>query len=764
MCIAVPFAAAQPVNDTNQTVPGTNATNLTEDASAFELNETDNVTDQTDDGVTANVSTVIIASTENYPDAFIASTAASKVGAPVLLTENDTVSAGMRATLDRFNPDEVVLTGGPEVLSTDISDELEEQYDVSRLWGFTRYGTAVEVAEYFWPEGADTAVTVQSERQAQDFQSLAASAEMAQDQDAPLYLTPQENVPAITASSMQHLGVDTATVVGVNVTDEYEAQFDDVDVSVAETVTGEDTGQLQEQLRDRVRDQLSDAEQLNVVASDEFQHALVATNAPDATTDYVTQEDDIDPLMEDVDEANIQNATVIGTEELGQSVAVRLGEANISVGTLLGPVDEVIQLNQLFVLQHAEAFEALSADWMEEREQVIQDAEARVQDHVAARLVQTERIMGDDAPEEANTSLERAAQLLQEDEYVESLRETMNARNSIRLQQYQDIVGTAAYDVEIAAELQSLEQFRTQFRSMNPAFGDAFDDAPTGTQLWIIETVRGVSEEETETLVDETASTLEEEEELLSQFERARDRVRTGNLTTNQTDQNQTQINMTNTTTENVTNVTADANDTNATAVNMTNVTEDTNATNATEENMTMEENETVFEENESGQELVASGNQFNFDTRCMPGNVSNNSSVMIGTATENMVRANGSVMLPTPNYNATSAVDVNEDEETVDIHVNFTELAGVGLQCLGEGTFAQDVNVTVGEWNVSVAVAVGNETVEERRETVQVLAENAGNQSEVNETVEMDMTSPNQTEESSAVEEDNATGQTELS
>lgn len=715
---AMPLAASQQANTTNQT--STNATNLTENESAFTLNRTTNATVEQD--VTVNVSTVIVASTENYPDALAASAAASKVGAPVLLTENDTLSQDMTDTIDAFNPDEVVLVGGPAVLSPEISTQLEEDYTVTRLWGFTRYGTSVEVAEYFWPEGADTAVLVQNQRQSPDFQPLAAATDLATAQEAPLYLTPPDTVPAITASSLAHIGANPVTVVGTNVSDQYESQLDAVNVTVNETITANTTEQLQEQLQNRTRDRLSQTQQLVVVASDDYRHALVAAGAPNATVRHVTQSDDIQPLVDDLNESTVENATVVGSEQLGQSTAVRLAENNISVTTILGPAEAAPRLSSRFALQHAETFAALSDAWMDRRDRLTQEREARISQHVAGRLVQTERLVDDDAPDAANESLQRAAQLYQDTEYASALQQAMQARNIVRMQQYQEIVGTAELEAAIRNELLSLEQFRRQIQTVNPRFGAAFAEAPTGTQLWIIESVRDIPEQEAQQIFNETASTFEEEEDLLPQFEQARDRVEAGNITANRTNATQPGTNLTNVT--------------NATGGNQTGIANVTNQTNTT--------NETTLGENESRRIETVAGERFDYDTRCLAGNASRNSSVTIASSTvHNTITVNGSVLLPTPNFNATGNVSINESGQTADIQVNFTERPGVGLQCLGEGKFIQEINVSDGEWQVNVTATVGNETVAQQSGTVQVPAQ-TGNETTGNAT---NATDENQTE-----------------
>jgi putative cell wall-binding protein/plastocyanin len=660
-----------------------------------------------------NVSTVILASTENYPDALVASTAAARTGAPILLTANDTLSAETRQTIATMTPDEVVLVGGPQVLSPMISDTVNETANVTRLWGFTRYGTSVEVAEYFWPTGTDRAVVVQNDRQDSAFAQLAAATEIARGGERPVYLTPSDTVPAITVASLQNLGVDQVTVVGTNVTGDYRSTVESANISVAETVTAETPDRIRSQLQDRTLPQLDGTQQVVVVASDTFEHPIATANAPNATTVHVTSQEELQNLTTALNGTGVQTVTVVGSEQLGQSAAVALEQAGIQVNAVLGDADTVARLNRQFILQHADAFEQENRQWMQERDTLFQERQDRLRQHAARLLVQTERMMDADTPEAANASLQRAARLFQDQAFAGSLQQVMQARDRIRLQQFQETVGTAAFEEQVQAEMQSLAQFRQELQQINPTFATAFTAAPLSTQFWIIETVRTMPEREQRQVVTEAASTLEEQEELLPQFEQARQRVRAGNITVNATNRTQPPANATNVT-----------NRTNATGTNLTNITDmnTTNATNAT--NVTNATNGTTLRENESTRTVTVAGERFDHETRCLPGDAARNSTVRIGASTEhNTLAVTGTVILPAPHYNATSNVSIDEDEQTADSHITFRPRDGVGLQCLGEGGFIQLVNVSDGEWQVDASVSVRNETVAQRLEAVQVPA-----------------------------------------
>ncbi|MFB6077244.1 MAG: cell wall-binding repeat-containing protein, partial [Candidatus Nanohaloarchaea archaeon] len=158
------------------------------------------------------VDTVILASTENYPDALVAGAAGNKIGAPVLLTDKQQLPQETRSTLQELSPSEVVVVGGPAVVADSVISTLQSDYNVTRLWGTTRYGTAVDVAEHFWVEGADTAILVQNSFQDRNGTVLAAAKELAREDDDPVYLTPEGSVPAVVLNSLRNLDVQQVTV------------------------------------------------------------------------------------------------------------------------------------------------------------------------------------------------------------------------------------------------------------------------------------------------------------------------------------------------------------------------------------------------------------------------------------------------------------------------------------------------------------------------------------------------------------------------
>jgi putative cell wall-binding protein len=91
------------------------------------------------------VDTVFVATGSNFPDALGAAAAAGHVGAPVLLV-GDTVPGATAAELNRLNPTNIYVVGGPAVVSDSVVASLGAFGAVDRLAGSNRYATAAAVS------------------------------------------------------------------------------------------------------------------------------------------------------------------------------------------------------------------------------------------------------------------------------------------------------------------------------------------------------------------------------------------------------------------------------------------------------------------------------------------------------------------------------------------------------------------------------------------------------------------------------------------
>lgn len=104
------------------------------------------------------VDTLVLASGEGFPDALSAAPLAAKLRAPLLLTTPRAIPAAIQLEIDRLNPSNVIIVGGPAVVSAGIEERLSRSVaTVTRVSGVTRYQTSALVARYGWLGGASDA-------------------------------------------------------------------------------------------------------------------------------------------------------------------------------------------------------------------------------------------------------------------------------------------------------------------------------------------------------------------------------------------------------------------------------------------------------------------------------------------------------------------------------------------------------------------------------------------------------------------------------
>jgi putative cell wall-binding protein len=108
------------------------------------------------------VSTVVISSGEQYPDALSISTFAANKGWPILLSPHDALPQEIKNYLLVRKPSKVYITGGVGVISDNVKSEISRllpQASVERLTGQSRFDTNVIIAETFAPNPSTVYLT-----------------------------------------------------------------------------------------------------------------------------------------------------------------------------------------------------------------------------------------------------------------------------------------------------------------------------------------------------------------------------------------------------------------------------------------------------------------------------------------------------------------------------------------------------------------------------------------------------------------------------
>ncbi|WP_251862258.1 cell wall-binding repeat-containing protein [Clostridium sp. Marseille-Q2269] len=84
----------------------------------------------------------IVVNGNNFPDALSASTAASSLGVPILLTDRDKMP---NYEVTNFPKNKIFIIGGSSV----VSDKIKNQFNAIRVGGKDRYDTNLEVLRGF---------------------------------------------------------------------------------------------------------------------------------------------------------------------------------------------------------------------------------------------------------------------------------------------------------------------------------------------------------------------------------------------------------------------------------------------------------------------------------------------------------------------------------------------------------------------------------------------------------------------------------------
>lgn len=152
----------------------------------------------------------VLATGLDFPDALCIGSYASKAGIPILLTEAGALTASTKAAIKDFGITQVVIAGGPNVVSQNVANELADMgVAVTRSYGDTRYGTATEIASKFFPYSTSAIVATGS-----NFPDALAAVPLAAKRNAPILLADKDSVPAEVNDYIPNSEITDITVVG----------------------------------------------------------------------------------------------------------------------------------------------------------------------------------------------------------------------------------------------------------------------------------------------------------------------------------------------------------------------------------------------------------------------------------------------------------------------------------------------------------------------------------------------------------------------
>lgn len=161
-------------------------------------------------GLEPGVERVYLASGQDFPDALAGSALAGSTDAAVLLTRADRLTAVTAAELERLQPGEIVLLGGPLALAPQIEEAASQVAPVRRVAGGDRYETAALIAAEL-EAGSTPVVYVAS---GLDFPDALTASAQAGAEGAPVLLTRQGTLPASIQQSLEALAPEQIVLLG----------------------------------------------------------------------------------------------------------------------------------------------------------------------------------------------------------------------------------------------------------------------------------------------------------------------------------------------------------------------------------------------------------------------------------------------------------------------------------------------------------------------------------------------------------------------
>jgi putative cell wall-binding protein len=153
---------------------------------------------------------VLVASGEQFADALAATPAASRLGAPLLLTRKDSVPAATLAELKRLRPSVILLAGGEGVVSFAVEQALAGVARVARIGGADRFETAARLSAAAFGTGVPVVFLAQGRA----FPDALAAGAAAGRLDGPVLLVERDRVPGVVAAELARLRPARVVVVG----------------------------------------------------------------------------------------------------------------------------------------------------------------------------------------------------------------------------------------------------------------------------------------------------------------------------------------------------------------------------------------------------------------------------------------------------------------------------------------------------------------------------------------------------------------------
>lgn len=157
--------------------------------------------------------TVLVATSETYPDALAAAPWAAQLGAPLLLSRPGGMAGSALAELARLQPSSVLVIGGEQALGQGVLSDIQATLPtalVERIGGANRYETSAIIAEHVIQDSTAQVFVASGE----DFPDALVLSALAARESAPLVLVKQGSVPGATQAALDAIDYEALYAAG----------------------------------------------------------------------------------------------------------------------------------------------------------------------------------------------------------------------------------------------------------------------------------------------------------------------------------------------------------------------------------------------------------------------------------------------------------------------------------------------------------------------------------------------------------------------
>lgn len=159
---------------------------------------------------------LVLVSGENYPDALSASALAGALNAPIALTPHNYLNSSPWWLIKQHQPKEIIVVGGPSAINDYVLNSVKEAAPgakITRIWGNTRYDTAVNVCRAI----SDRKLSMSSTgiiASGQGFADALSAAPYSASNHAPILLSGTDGLSKETLNSIKSSGLKRIVIVG----------------------------------------------------------------------------------------------------------------------------------------------------------------------------------------------------------------------------------------------------------------------------------------------------------------------------------------------------------------------------------------------------------------------------------------------------------------------------------------------------------------------------------------------------------------------